>query len=474
MIGSNRRWLAQVTVVIAAICFLSAGAFAQGQGQGQGGQRGNRGQGQGQGGGRQMGPAMIDRLHAAVNELNLTDEQKPKIDEIFTKAKDEFEKMQPELQDLPMQERGAKAREFAQKLQTDVKAVLNDEQKAAFDKKLAEAQAQRGQGQGQGGGQGGQIRRIREAVDALGLTDEQKPKVEAILKDTEEKVQQARQESQGDQDAFREKARAIGQDTITQLESVLTPEQQQKLRETMRANRGGGQGGGARRGDGAGAGPATKPADGMNPPATQPAKDNKAGAMLPPGNSPGAPPGAPPSAQGRLEVGQAAPDFQIKKLDGTPVQLSSFRGKILLVTFGSFTSPSFRQRAAALDELRREYSARVSFLVVYTREAHPAGSWEVERNRDEEISIADHKDEAGRRTVAREAQNRLHLGQISFTTDAMRNATADAYHAFPNAAAVLIGKDSTVLAYQQWFDAYTMRPAILDALAPKPQSTSSR
>ncbi|MBC8106446.1 MAG: hypothetical protein H7Z14_07650 [Anaerolineae bacterium] len=164
----------------------------------------------------------------------------------------------------------------------------------------------------------------------------------------------------------------------------------------------------------------------------------------------------------------------MKKLDGTPVQLSSFKGKILLLTFGSFTSPSFRQRAVALDELRRDHGARVSFLVVYTREAHPAGTWEVDRNRDEEISIADHKDEAERRTVARAARDRLKLGQFTFATDAISNATADSYHAFPNAASVLIGKDGTVLAYQQWFDAYTMRPAILDAISPKAQAGSSR
>ncbi|MBC8106445.1 MAG: hypothetical protein H7Z14_07645 [Anaerolineae bacterium] len=262
MIGSNSRRLGRLTLfmvgVMAAICFLSAGAFAQ---QGQGGQRGNRGQGQGQG--RQgMGPAMLDRLHASVNELNLTDEQKPKIDEIFTKAKDDFEKMQPELQDLPMQERGTKVREFTQQLSTEIKAVLTDEQKAEFDKKVAEMQQQRG-GQGQGGqGQGGQMRRMREAVEGVGLTDEQKPKVDAILKDMEDKVQQARQESQGDRQAMQEKSRAIATDTMLQLEQVLTPDQQQKLRESMRANRGGEQGGN---------GPSTRPAD-ANPPTTQPEK----------------------------------------------------------------------------------------------------------------------------------------------------------------------------------------------------------
>jgi len=266
MIGLNRRWIAQLTVVMAVMCFLSAGAFAQGQGQ-----RGNRGQGQSGGGRQMMGPQMLDRLHTAVNELNLTDEQKPKIEEIFTKAKDELQKMQPELQDLPMQERGQKVRDFTQKLNSDIKAVLTEEQKPEFDKKLAEMRAAaqgggQGQGQGGGGGQGGQLRRLREAVESVGLTDEQKPKVDTILKDMEDKVQQARQESQGDQDAMREKGRAIATDTMAQLEQVLTPDQQQKLRETMRQNRGGGQGG-RQRGDG----PSTRPAD-ANSPTTQPEK----------------------------------------------------------------------------------------------------------------------------------------------------------------------------------------------------------
>jgi Spy/CpxP family protein refolding chaperone len=268
MIGTNVRRVSGIIVMIAAISIFSAGAFAQGQGQGQG-----RGQGRGQGQGRMMmGPQLIERFHNAVNELGLSDEQKPKVDEIFAKAKDDFAKLQPELQDLPMQERGQRVREFTQKLVSDVKGVLNDQQKADFDKRVAELQAQRGGGQG--AGQGGQMRRMRDAVASLQLTDEQKPKVEEILTKAEKDAEQARQESQGDPEAMREKARAIAQNTITALEQVLTPEQQQQFRESMRAARGGGAGDGQgvreRRRDGTG--PATRPSDAANPPATQPEK----------------------------------------------------------------------------------------------------------------------------------------------------------------------------------------------------------
>lgn len=473
MIGLHSDRLPRVILILAAVLlFTAANSLAQGQGQGGGAGRG-QGQGQGQRGqGRQgMGQALIDRMHTAVNELGLTDEQKPKIDAIFAKAKDDFAAKQPEWQNLEPQERMQQSRAFTQQLVTDVRAELNDEQKAKFDDRVQQLQ-QRGGGGGQGAGMGGQNRRMREALDSLGLTDEQKPKVEAILKEMDDKVQQAQQESQGDREAMREKSRMIAQDTVAQLEKVLTPEQTQQLRETMRQARGTGQGDGQGRGRRADApgGPATRPSDGGMSPSTQPSNENKPGAMLmPDANSPGAPPGA----LGRLAVGHPAPDWQIKKLDGSPVQLSSFKDKLVLVAFGSYSSPSFRQRVFALDDLRREYSTKISCVIVYTREAHPAGAWEVERNRDEEISIADHKNEDERRDIAKRAKDRLKLGSFTFTIDSMDDATAKSYHATPNTAAVLIGRDGTVLAYQQWFDAYTMREAIIDALANKSPSASA-
>jgi hypothetical protein len=170
--------------------------------------------------------------------------------------------------------------------------------------------------------------------------------------------------------------------------------------------------------------------------------------------------------------GQAAPALALKKLDGSPVQLSSFKGKLVLLAFGSYSSPSFRQRAQALEELRRDYGVRVSFVVVYTKEAHPSGGWEVDRNKDAEIAVPQHADENARRAAAKQARELLKL-QSTITTDSMDDATAMAYHAWPNNAAVLIGKDGNVLAYQEWFDAYGMRQAIQNAFAPVATTTRS-
>jgi hypothetical protein len=170
--------------------------------------------------------------------------------------------------------------------------------------------------------------------------------------------------------------------------------------------------------------------------------------------------------------GQPAPALALQKLDGSPVQLSSFKGRLVLLAFGSYSSPSFRTRAQALEELRREYGARVNFVVVYTREAHPSGGWEVDRNRDAEISVPQHADAKARAAAAKQARELLKL-QSTITTDSMDDATARAYHAWPNNAAVLIGKDGNVFAYQEWFDAYGMRQAIVEAMAPAPTTRAT-
>jgi Spy/CpxP family protein refolding chaperone len=447
-----------------AIAFVPASALAQGR----------QGRGQGAGGGAGAGRGdMVERTQTIANELmNLTADQKTKLDAIFAKAKEDFKAAQEASRDLPPEERGPKMREMMTALQDQVRGVLTDEQKKEFDDKVQ--QGRRGgpgaQGGGQGAGQGGQrgggarqaLQRFRDAIDKLDLTEEQKPKVKQAMDDADQKFQEARKESQGDQQAMREKGRAIVENLTAQLKEVLTPEQQEKLREAIRPDGAGGGQRGPRGGNGNG--PATAPS-------TQPSKDagsnaGRAGdglAMVPNQSSPGSPPGVPD----RLEVGQVAPDFRLTKLDGTPVQLSSFKGKILLLAFGSYTSPSFRQRAAALDELRRDYGVKISMLVVYTREAHPAGGWEVDRNRDAEIAVPDHKDLLKRRDVAREGRDRLKLKLLPFAVDSMEDEAAIAYHAQPNDAAVLIGKDGTVLAYQKWFDGVGMRAAIVEALGAK-------
>src|SRR3984885_10973543 len=240
-------------------------------------------------------------------------------------------------------------------------------------------------------------------------------------------MQDLRAEMQTDGTQAREKFQTIMQDTRQQLRDVLTPQQREKLRSLRQGSE------------------PQPPQSASPPPATQPAPHTDA---------------SPPAAS--LRIGQRAPDFSLQKLDGQPVQLSSFKGKMLVRGFGSCFSPIVREHADAIEQLRREYLPRVNLMLIYTRENYPAGQWEVERNKQEDVLIPEHSDMNARIAAAREARDRLKL-DVPIALDSMDNKTAGDYDGFSNAA-VLIGRDGTVLFFQKWFEPYGLRQAIQDAL----------
>jgi Spy/CpxP family protein refolding chaperone len=403
------------------------------------------------------GPAaLLQRVRDVVNDLKLTDEQKAKVEDLMQQARQDLRQMMQTVRDLPLAERREKVRSFVLDVSEKIAGVLSDEQRATFRKKIEELREQvqgggRAAGAGRGAGAeepGPVVRRLREAIGKLDLSEEQKQKVESLLKETQEKAQILRRDAQADAQNLRAKGRELIAETRAKLSEILSPDQQAKLRELMQSR-------GSNRDDNAAApAPATVPA-------TKPSEKSGGGGAQ-----------GPPMAttNERLGAGQPAPEFRVTRLDGTAVQLDSFQGKLSLIAFGSFTSPSFRQRVLSLEDLRREYGSRVSFLIIYTREAHPTGQWEVDRNREQQISIAEHKDLTARKEMAKQARTRLKIN-IPIAVDSMEDDAARAYHAWPNNAAVLIDKDGAVFAYQQWFDAYGMKQAIQEALSNKPKPT---
>lgn len=413
---------------------------------------------------------LIDRVRRAAEGVReLTDEQKQRIDDILKQAKADLDALLPTLRDSSQAERQEKLRDFMTKLREQVLPVLSDEQKQQFQELIREVRQGAANAGAAVGAAGGGMRqrmtaRLEELIDKLDLTQEQKDKYQAILAETREKMAKAREEAQGDLQAMRERGQAVFRETREKLEGILTPEQRQKMRDMIQELRPQGA-----RGPRDNEQPATQPA--KEPEKPKPTEGGGAGAGTKTGAGAAAVPAvalSPPPVPG-----QVAPALALEKLDGSPVQLSSFKDRLALLAFGSYSSPSFRSRAQGLEELRREYGARVNFVVVYTREAHPSGGWEVDRNRDAEISVQQPADANARRNAAKQARDLLKL-QSTITTDSMDDTTARAYHAFPNDAAVLIGKDGNVLAYQEWFDPYGMRQAIVDAMAPAPSTRATR
>jgi thiol-disulfide isomerase/thioredoxin len=103
-----------------------------------------------------------------------------------------------------------------------------------------------------------------------------------------------------------------------------------------------------------------------------------------------------------LRQGDVAPDFTLQSPDGRQsVHLADLRGqKPVVLIFGSYTCPPFRDVYPSLERLHQAYGDRVAFYYVYIREAHAEDGWKMPRNRREGIAISDPKTMAERNAVA--------------------------------------------------------------------------
>ncbi|MEO7724373.1 MAG: TlpA disulfide reductase family protein [Chthoniobacterales bacterium] len=58
------------------------------------------------------------------------------------------------------------------------------------------------------------------------------------------------------------------------------------------------------------------------------------------------------------QTSMAAPDWQLKNLEGKPVKLSDFKGKVVLLNFWATWCPPCREEIPDLVSLQRQYAAR--------------------------------------------------------------------------------------------------------------------
>ena len=94
---------------------------------------------------------------------------------------------------------------------------------------LATAQDATNSAPKQGGKKGYSVEQRLEAMTTkLSLTDEQKPKVKAVLEESSKKMQEIRSDSSLDQAARREKMQPIMEEQNTKMKAILTDEQYPK------------------------------------------------------------------------------------------------------------------------------------------------------------------------------------------------------------------------------------------------------
>ncbi len=151
-----------------ALCLAAASAMAQGGGDGRG-----------------MGPERIlgGTVEDLTKQLSLTEEQVPKVQAIFDETQDLMTEAMAAMQEQGGGFQGMREvfERMREQQREDLKAVLTDDQKAAYDQLLVEEEARRGQrGGGFGGGRGRRnetpeqrAERLGRAIEGLGLEAEQ-------------------------------------------------------------------------------------------------------------------------------------------------------------------------------------------------------------------------------------------------------------------------------------------------------------
>src|SRR5437763_14137590 len=92
------------------------------------------------------GEMLIQRVRGAMADLNLSDEQKAKINDVFAGAKQDMQQMAGELQNMGQQERAQRVREFMQNLREKISVELNDDQKKLLEEKIQQMRAAVGAG----------------------------------------------------------------------------------------------------------------------------------------------------------------------------------------------------------------------------------------------------------------------------------------------------------------------------------------
>ena len=286
------------------------------------------------------------------------------------------------------------------------------------------------------------FQRLQDSLASLNLSGDQKTQVQAIIDDGKKQFADLHDKVQAGSmtmDDLRNQAPQVFAAMRDQLAGVLTTDQQEKLRDAIQSR--------FDKDNGTSAATATPAPTFAPPPTTKPVmKTDSMDQDSKPQKTDGAGSRGEGAGHDRAgcgpEGGGASAELNLQGLNGRNVQLSSFKGKPLVIEFGSYTSPSFRQRAAKMEELSKQYGLRANFLIVYTKEAHAVGEWEIDRNRDDGVRVAKHTDIAARQVAARDARQALRLS-IPITLDTMDDAVTTAFGASENSA-IVIGRDGKI------------------------------
>lgn len=178
-------------------------------------------------------PKMMPRHNGGfermAQQLNLTDQQKTQIQGFTQAGRQQAQSIQQDTSLTPEQKRD-KFRQLRASTHQQVLGVLTPEQQQQMNQL-------RSQHAGMGRGKGADMGRGMRPLAHLNLTDDQRAKIQPILQSSRQQAQAVRNDATLTPEQKHAKIRDIHQGTMTQMNSLLTPEQQQQWQQ-MRQHRG--------------------------------------------------------------------------------------------------------------------------------------------------------------------------------------------------------------------------------------------
>lgn len=182
-------------------------------------------------------PPVVGELLETLEKLQRTaveiagDRNKEKVEALFKRAIAEVHTTREKLEKLEAERRRhmEAMRDALDKVRAELMETLTPEQQ----EKLREAAGQLGVNLPAGGRGQGFARRLEEAMERLQLTAEQREKAGKVRQEMQEKMRGLRERFEGDPQGLAEAARELMQDLRQKLGEILTPEQQQQLREML-------------------------------------------------------------------------------------------------------------------------------------------------------------------------------------------------------------------------------------------------
>lgn len=138
------------------------------------------------------------------------------------------------------------------------------------------------------------------------------------------------------------------------------------------------------------------------------------------------------SLQPGPKVGEPAPDFTLKSLEGGEVTLSREIGeKPIVLVFGNFTCGPWRTQSGNVQKLYERHREQAKFFTVYVREAHPNDGWWMMQNRRVGVDLSQPLSDEQRRTIAGQCRDHLKL-EIPFLVDTVKDTVGATYSGMPS------------------------------------------